>query len=214
MGIECLRRGGAAGIAAVLVAGAVGCGGKSPAPPVAAPTAPAAAGRGFRGTPAEGSSVAADFALRDQDGDVVRLSAERGKFVLLTFLYSHCPDVCPLLASNLNLVLRELTGSQRGNVRVIAVSVDPRRDTRAAVRRFAAEHRLLPEFRYLIGSRPELRPIWQAYNLLVEAGSSERVSHSTYALLLDRSGKPRFYYTSHVAAADVLHDLRRLLRAA
>ena len=76
-----------------------------------AQTATAAARHGFRGAPALGASVAADFALRDQDGRVVRLSAQRGRFVLLTFLYTHCPDVCPLLASNLNLALRELTRS-------------------------------------------------------------------------------------------------------
>jgi protein SCO1/2 len=214
VGMKCLRRGLAAGIAAALVVIAAGCGGRSSEPPAPARAASAAVRQGgFRGTPALGASVAADFALRDQDGNVVRLSAQRGRFVLLTFLYTHCPDVCPLLASNLNLALRELTRSQRDNVRVIAVSVDPRGDTRSAVRRFAEEHRLLPEFHYVIGSRSELKPIWQAYNLLVEVGNSELVSHSTYVLLLDRKGKPRLFYTSHVGAADVLHDLRRVLRA-
>ena len=101
---------------------------------------------------------------------------------------------CQLLASNLNLALRELTPEQRGTVRVVAVSVDARGDTRAAVRRFVAEHRLLPQFRYLTGSKPELKPIWQAYNLLVEVGRSELVSRSAYVLLLDQKGKPRFLY--------------------
>ena len=205
-------RGGAAAGAALIVA-AAGCGGSSSSRPAGAPTTTAAATYGSRGTPALGSGIAADFALRDQDGNVVRLSAQRGRFVLLTFLYTNCPDVCPLIASNLNQILRELAGSQRRDVRVIAVSVDPRHDTRSAVRTYVAEHRLLPQFRYLIGSRAELKPVWQAYNLVVETGSGELVSHSTYVLLLDRSGKPRLYYSSHVAAADVLQDLHRLWRA-
>ena len=41
-------------------------------------------------------------------GKIVRLSGQRGRVVLLTFLYTRCPDVCPLLAANLNAVLRSL----------------------------------------------------------------------------------------------------------
>ena len=54
------------------------------------------------------SVAAQDFALRDYHGKIVRLSGQRGRVVLLTFLYTRCPDVCPLLAANLNAVLRSL----------------------------------------------------------------------------------------------------------
>jgi protein SCO1/2 len=151
-----------------------------------------------------------DFALRDQAGRLVRLSALRGKFIVVTFLYTHCPDVCPLIASQLNDALREL-GPQRADVRVLAVSVDPKGDTPAAVRRYVHERRLLPQFRYLTGTRAQLAPIWTGWFVAVGPGASaDTRAHTAFELLFDRSGKPRLLYSSDVKAGDVLHDLRRL----
>jgi protein SCO1 len=168
-------------------------------------------GAGYRGLPTLGSSVATDFALTDQTGKTVRLSRQRGRIVLLTFLYTRCPDVCPLIAENLNQALRSL-GRRRMSLRVIAVSVDPAHDTRQAVRQFVRVHRLLPQFRYLTGTSEQLRPIWQSYNLLVEIRNVERVSHSAYILLIDRSGRPRLYYPSTVDPQAIVHDLKIFLR--
>jgi protein SCO1/2 len=166
-----------------------------------------------QGTAVKAVATAQDFALRDADGRVVRLSAQRGRVVLLTFLYTRCPDVCPLIATNLNGVLRSLSPKQRRGVRVIAVSVDPVYDTTTAVQAFTRSHALLPQFRYLVGSKSELLPIWQAYNLVVEPRSVEETAHSAYVLLIDPAGKPRVTYPSSVDAAMVLHDLRRLALA-
>jgi protein SCO1 len=154
---------------------------------------------------------APDFALRDQDGRLVRLSAERGRFVVLAFLYTHCRDVCPLVAEQLNEALREL-GPARSSVRVLAVSVDPRGDTPDAVRRFVRLHRLLPQFRYLIGTRQWLEPVWRAYHLVVYPSGPDVVAHSSFELLVDRAGIERALYTSHVRAREVVRDLRALER--
>ena len=200
-------------IAAVLAAGvAAGCGSGATAPVnVAQETA---AQTGLMGTPVASGTTATDFALRDQDGRLVRLSSERGKPVLVTFLYTHCPDVCPLIAENLNTALRRL-GSARDDVRVIAVSVDPRNDTPEAVRQFVAEHHLLPQFRYLTGTAEELAPVWQAYNVLVEPRSSlEQLSHGSFTLLVDEKGNPVAYYDPQTPAGTFAHDLRTELRAA
>ena len=61
--------------------------------------------------------------LRDQHGQLVSLASERGKFVIVTFLYTHCKNVCPIVASQLNQTLRDLEPSARSDVRVLAVSV-------------------------------------------------------------------------------------------
>jgi protein SCO1/2 len=198
--------------ALALIVVAAGCGGaREQRHASAAAHTSSAPSLALRGRPVL-ESTAADFALRDQNGSVIRLSAQRGKLVYLTFLYTNCPDVCPLVASNLGGMLRRLPPAERSEVRVIAVSVDPAHDTRAAVRRFVAEHGLPPQFHYLIGTYDELKPIWQSYNLLISVKSVELVSHTTYVLLIDRRGKPRLYYTSHVTTADLLHDVPRLLR--
>ena len=139
------------------------------------------------------------------------LAGQRGRYVLVTFLYVNCPDVCPLIAQNLNSALRRL-GSGRNDVRVLAVSVDPKGDTAAAVRRYAAERGLLPQFRYLIGSRAALRKTWAAWHVLAVQRNPELVEHVAYTALLDRTGKQRVLYGSQVKAAEVLHDLRVLMR--
>jgi protein SCO1 len=169
-----------------------------------------AAVKPFRGAVIPGKRAKApDFALRDQSGHVVRLSSLRGRYVVVSFLYTHCPDVCPLIADNLNGALRRL-GARRADVRMLAVSVDPKGDTPASVHRFVRAHRLLPQFRYLTGTRRQLQPIWSAYHLAVEPGKV--VAHSAFEVLVDKQGDERLLYDSQVKAADVVHDLRALER--
>jgi protein SCO1 len=161
------------------------------------------------GYPVSHPGLAPDFALEDQDGRTVRLSKQRGKLVVVTFLYTHCPDVCPLIAENLNRALREL-GSKRSEVGVLAVSVDPKGDTPRAVRAFVRTHHLLPEFRYLTGGRSELRRVWRAYDVIAVSRKPKLVDHSTVTLLVDRAGKKRFVYPADFKTAAVLHDIREL----
>ena len=155
-------------------------------------------------------TTASDFSLRDQNGRRVRLSALHGKLVLLTFLYTHCVDICPLIANDLNRAVASL-GHQASAVRILAVSVDPRGDTPRAVRTYIRAHRLGPQFLWLLGTRRQLAPVWQAYNVLVQPGG-ERVGHSTEILLIDRNGRPIRTYPSTVSVGVVAHDLRVLVR--
>jgi protein SCO1/2 len=140
----------------------------------------------------------------------VRLSAQRGRYVLVTFLYTHCPDVCPLIASNLNTALR-LLGPRASRVAVVAVSVDPQGDTPAAVRAYARRLRLVPQFHYLTGTRAELMPVWRKYNVLAIARKPELVDHVAYTVLVDPSGRRRVLYDAQVKARSVAHDIRVLM---
>jgi protein SCO1/2 len=152
----------------------------------------------------------ADFALHDQQGDVVSFSSERGKVVLVTFLYTKCPDVCPLIAANLNEALRQL-GSDRDSVRVLAVSVDPKGDTPKAVRLYAKRHRLLPEFHYLTGSHAELAEVWADYGVTAVERDPELIDHSAYTLLVDRKGLGRAIFDAAARPKAIVHDVRLLL---
>jgi protein SCO1/2 len=158
----------------------------------------------FRGSAIPAKRLPApDFALRDQDGRRVRLSKLRGRYVVISFLYTHCPDVCPLIADQLNRALARSRG-----LTVLAVSVDPKGDTPPSVRRFVRAHRLRAGFRYLTGTRAQLRPIWKAYHLVVQPGTT--VMHSAFEVLVDRRGDERLLYDSQVKATDVVHDLHLL----
>lgn len=154
-----------------------------------------------------------NFVLTDHEGERVRFSELRGKVVLITFLYTQCPDICPLIADNLNAAVRQLDPAARDEVRVLAISVDPERDTPATVRGYARVHRLLPQFRYLIGTRRELTEVWRKFQVQSIARDPELIDHTAYTLLVDRSGQGIVLYPSDFTADDILSDLRRALEA-
>ena len=177
--------------------------------------APASPKRTFAGGGLTPPRPAPPLALRDsRTGAPVTLEAQRGRYTLVTFLYVHCPDVCPLIAQNLNAALRALPQVQRAQVRVLAVSVDPKGDTPAAVRAYVKQHELLPEFRYLIGTKTQLRTVWTAWHVLAVQQRPDLVDHVAYTALVDRSGNERVLYGAQVQAQQVLHDLRLLMHAA
>ena len=154
--------------------------------------------------------AAPPIALRDADGAPVTLAAQHGRYVLVTFIYTHCPDVCPLITQNLNAALRAI-GPARRHVRVLAVSVDPAGDTPKTVEAYAREKHLLPQFRYLIGTKPELRRVWKAWHVLAVESKPNLVDHVAYTALIDTRGQERVLYDSSVHATQVVHDLRVLM---
>lgn len=149
------------------------------------------------------------FTLRDQNGRRISLAAQRGSYAIVAFLYTHCRDVCPIIANELNTALRELR-QQKRPVTVLAVSVDPRGDTPAAVRRFVQRHHLVARFHYLTGTRPQLERVWASYNVASYPKGSVLVAHSATELLIDPQGFERLAYPSNVSARQVVHDVRTL----
>jgi len=194
---------------AALAASACGGGGGHEHGAAASVTVTGGSGR-FAGGELDPPRPTPDFTLTDQTGQKVSMADQRGKLVLLTFLYTNCPDVCPLITQNLNQALQML-GTERDDVRVLAVSVDPEGDTPKSVDEYAKAHHLLPEFHYLIGSRDELTKVWKAYDVAAVASDPELVDHTAYTMLVDQSGEGRVIYDSQVKAKDVVHDVRALL---
>jgi protein SCO1/2 len=185
---------------------------------VAAVTALIAAGCGDSDKPAHyaatvvipGASRAPDFTLHDDAGRAVRLSDFRGRAVLLTFVYTHCPDVCPLIVGNLRAALRRL-GARATKAHVVAVSVDPRGDTPRAVARFVRAHGMQGHMTYLIGARRELAPVWRAYGIAVRASPEQReTGHTASVFGITASGRRRVYYAQDFAPAAVAHDVPQL----
>jgi len=189
----------------LLTAVLAGCGSSKAAQTTTAPT------QRFAGGELTPPKIAPPIALHDANGTPVTLAAQRGRYVLVTFIYTHCPDVCPLITKNLNAALRVIGPSARKQVRVLAVSVDPAGDTPRAVKAYAREKHLFPQFRYLIGTRPELRRVWKAWHVLAVETKPDLVDHVAYTTLIDTEGKERVLYDSSVHATQVVHDLRVLM---
>jgi protein SCO1 len=159
-----------------------------------------------------GATDAPDFTLTDGvNGHAVTLSAQRGQVVALTFLYTTCPDVCPLTATRFRAAQTELQGDS-SRVTFIAVSVDPDRDTPTAVQVFSAAHGLASNWYYLVGGRAQLSPVWVAYGIGVQPGSST-VTHNDAVYLIDARGRERVLLHSEDLARDLTNDLRALLKS-
>ncbi|MFL5955529.1 MAG: SCO family protein [Gaiellaceae bacterium] len=188
---------------------ATGCG--SSAARLATPPATTTTG-GLSGGVLSPPRRAQPIALHDASGRRYTLAGQRGRWTLVTFLYTHCPDVCPLIASNLNSALRVL--GPKANVSVLGVSVDPKGDTPAAVRAYAHRMHLEPSFHYLVGTPTELRRVWAAWHVLAVRRKPELVDHVAYTALVDPVGMQRVLYGSGVHAEQVVHDLRLLKRRA
>jgi len=119
-----------------------------------------------------GATNAPDFTLTDGlSGRAITLSGQRGQVVALTFLYTNCPDVCPLTATQFRAAQTELQ-ADTARVTFIAVSVDPDRDTQQAVQTFSAPHGLASNWIYLVGGRAPLSPVWASYGIGLQAGSA------------------------------------------
>jgi protein SCO1/2 len=153
-------------------------------------------------------TAAPPLALHNYLGQPVNIDSYRGKSVFVTFIYTHCPDVCPLITANLHTALNLLgpTGDQK--TQVIAVSVDPKGDTRKTVTKFLAEHEMTGRMQYLIGSAHELAPVWKAWGVGAErdVGHPELVEHTGIIYGITGSGKRMAVYAGNFQPADVAHD--------
>ncbi len=172
-----------------------------------------------------GALPAPDFALPDQDGATVELEALRGRPVVLTFLYTHCPDVCPLTAEKLRRVAADL-GPQADDVAFVAVSTDPDHDDAAAAADFVEQHGLTGRLRFLLGDRAALSPVWSAYYVYAappppDADPAERAAanyaartavHTDALFVIDRQGRERTLLHSDFDPPALASTLRTLLR--
>ena len=103
-------------------------------------------------------TAAPPLKLRNYLGQQVNLNSYKGKAVLVTFIYTHCPDVCPLITSNLRIA-QNLMGANLSKSEVVAVSVDPKGDTAPAISAFLARHQMTGRMQYLVGTPKELAAV-------------------------------------------------------
>jgi protein SCO1 len=154
-------------------------------------------------------AAAPPLALRNYLGRPVSIDSYRGRAVLVTFLYTHCPDVCPLIASNLRVALNMMAPAVAAKVQIIAVSVDARGDTPKAVAAFLARHEMTGRMQYLLGSTPELARAWKAWGVGSErdAQQPQFINHSGLIYGITASGKRLAVYAPNFEPSAIAHDV-------
>jgi protein SCO1/2 len=139
-------------------------------------------------------SAAPGFTLTDQSGHSVSLASFRGKTVVLTFMDSHCTDICPLVSREFIDAYRDLGPAAR-NVVFIAVNVNPYHRRIADMASYSSEQQLdsIPSWHFVTGPLPSLHAVWNGYQIQVEAPSRNAdVIHTSLIYFIDPQGRERY----------------------
>ena len=140
--------------------------------------------------PPRGGKIGGDFTLTDMNGRVVHDTDFRGKYMLVYFGYTYCPDMCPTGLQAMGRVLDRL-GEEAGKVAALFVTVDPKRDTPEKLREYCASFH--PQILGLSGTEEQTRGVADAYQAYYAKGEQVEgqdylMDHSSSIYLMDQQG--------------------------
>ena len=194
-----------ASLAAIAIAGAAvvaGCGGGGTATPT------------YAGPTLETPAPSPPLRLLNSLGQPVNLAQYRGKAVLLTFVYTKCPDVCPLMLQKMKATQAKL-GTRASELQLVAVSTDPRGDTPAAVNRYLRQRGMTGRIQYLVGSRAQLLPVWRRWGVAAQPDpqSPVLVDHTSFILGISASGLRTTIYPANGEVSWMVNDVPLLAKS-
>jgi protein SCO1/2 len=162
----------------------------------------------YAGAVATPPKPAPPLELKDSNGKPFDISKYRGKAVLVTWLYVKCPDICPLIVSNLKVAQTKL-GDKAKDVVIVAVSTDPERDTPKAVNKFIDARGMSGRMQYLVGAEGELGRAWKNWGIVAEpaAANPELIEHSSPIYGISASGKITTLYPANFKPDQIVHDV-------
>ncbi len=155
---------------------------------------------------------APELALVNQSGQPLTLTELRGKLVLLTFTYSACVDVCPLITAAMTALQQRLTAAERQQVFFLSVTTQPEVDTPAVLHAYATRLGAdLAFWAFLTGHPQAVQEVWQAFGLTVKPRAKGVVDHPAWTFLLDRQGMVQYRYLGSLLEVEtMLEDIRTL----
>ena len=164
----------------------------------------------YRGSTPPEAIPLPEFAIPESSGAIVSSRDLEGKVVLVTFLDSQCTEACPIIASQIARALDSLGAEERAEVAPLAISTDPVEDTPTSVRAFLRKNRAEGRLRYLVAPVEELRPVWEAFQIVVSYDTGIDTLHSAPVRIYDPDG---VWVTTLHAGADLstenlVHDVR------
>lgn len=157
------------------------------------------------------------FSLVDGEGQPFTLENLRGKWSLMFFGFTHCPDVCPSVLYDLDQVSNRLQeeGKDPPALQVVFVSVDPERDTPEKLGEYARYFN--PAFIGIGGSHKQLEPLTRQLSIGVQIEEHEPgaqdygIYHTSAVMLLDPKGRLAGVFPAPHDAENIARDLANLL---
>ena len=177
----------------------------------AAACAPAGAGE----PPLKGAKIGGPFTLTDQNGRTVSDRSFAGKYRLIYFGYTHCPDICPNDLGAIGQGMRRLekeAPAKAAKVQPIFITVDPERDTPPVMKEYTAA--FSPRLIGLTGTPQQISAVTREFAVwsgkqAVQPGGGYAVDHSRMTVLMDPQGAPIALVPSDQGAAAVAAELQK-----
>lgn len=167
----------------------------------------------FFGTDISETQFDRHWSLTDHQGHERNLDDFLGKVVIVFFGYSHCPEVCPTTMADLAKVMKML-GDRSGEVQVIFVTLDPRRDTQALLLNYV--NSFDKRFVALRGSPEQIEKVAKIYKVFYEKQAefgnvNYSIDHSAGSYVFDKKGKVRIYLKYGQKPVEIVSDLMQIL---
>ncbi len=160
------------------------------------------------------SQIGGPFTLTDQNGNTVTEAALQGHPSVMYFGYTYCPDVCPTTLADLTQWMSDL-GTQADKLKVYFITVDPERDTRAAMASYMQAFD--PRFTALTGTRDQIDKIIKAYHIYAhkvpDKDGSYTMDHTATVFLLNAKAELVSTIDYQENSDKALAKLRRLTGA-
>jgi protein SCO1/2 len=168
--------------------------------------------------PLAGARIGGPFSLTDQNGRTVTDRDFAGKYRIVYFGYTFCPDVCPVDVQTIGAGLKAFAARDAARADAVVpifITVDPERDTPAVVKQFVANFH--PRMVGLTGSPAAIAALAKAYGVYFAKqkpapGGGYMVDHTRQAYLMDRQGNPVALLPTEQGADKVADELERWVR--
>ena len=159
---------------------------------------------------------AADFTLTTQDGATFKFSGQKGKVVLVSFVFTTCNGSCPATTHRMSLIQRELKERgllKEGKVHLLSVTLDPARDTPEVLRGYQKLYDGDPAtWTMLSGGPDEVAKVIAAWGMWVKPTANGQLDHPSRVFLVDQQGRVReIYHLGFLKPAWVAEDVQLLL---
>lgn len=158
------------------------------------------------------SAIGGPFRLVDQNGKTVTDGDLKGKWSLVYFGYTHCPDACPTALNDISIALDEL-GPKRGAVRPVFITVDPERDTPEVLKSYVTSFDA--PILALTGTPEEIAQAAKDYRVYYakhpEAGGDYSMDHSSVIYVMDPQGRFTASFTHENSPEEIAERLKKLL---
>jgi len=168
----------------------------------------------FKNADITGTDCCRDFSLTDHKGRARKLADFRGKAVVIFFGYTQCPDVCPTTLAEMKVAVQQL-GADGKRVQVLFVTLDPERDTRELLAEYVPAFD--PDFLGLYGDLETTAKTAKEFRVFYQkhpgpTPGSYTLDHTAGSYVFDPQGRPRLFVRHGDGGANLVADLRALLK--